>query len=1500
MRNYFKAIGVSIGVCAAFSGCGTGVTVIALVSPSISQVSPQVVTAGTPSVTVTVQGANFSSNSSLMVNGTAVPTSYVSGTTLAAKISGSPLAQPNVAQLQVRNTNGGQSNQVPLTVTSAVTSPQTLSIASPSLPGAQVGVAYSGHFVATGGTPGYTWAVTSGSLPAGMTLTSGGVLSGTPTGTGTSTFVLSVTDSGSPAQQTSVTLSLVVLPVTQTPVPLVANAVTLGTAKVGSAYAVALSATGGTPGYTWTVTSGSLPAGMALSNAGVISGTPTAAGSATFTATVSDSGSPMQAATVQESITVSASASTLNINAGALASGKTGTGYSATLSATGGTPGYTWSVISGSLPAGLTLSASGVILGTPTASGIFSFTVGVQDSGSPVDTASVQESITVSSPGSTLSITAAALGAGTTGTGYSATLSATGGTPGYTWSVTSGSMPAGLTMSAGGVISGTPTASGSCSFTVGVQDSGSPVETASVQESITVSPGALMITSPNPGAGVVGTGYNIMLYASGGVPSYTWSVSSGSLPAGLTLSSTGVISGTPTTNGASSFTLTVTDNGSPAQTASAQDSITINNANQSNPQSGEQIYIYPQAPVAPQGSYQTVTAIVTGVSDKTVTWSSDGGTIVGTNPCVVNEPCTIALYSGGAGSYHLTATSNANQQVVATSAITFTASPTPRTDHPRFLMTSNMLSSLQTKANANDPMYQGIQTRANIYYTEDAPLWSFSTWNGSACVGGSGPSSDQTANYREQDAWWMSLIALLDPNPATRNQYGCAAHDVFMTDVGYVLSGELNLGNGNRWADSAEYFAFTADYLMGGGYLSASDEVLVRQYLAKLAYEQINDVGNGNLAVIGGYNSAAEFDESNVWSATEMRGMGNNYTQARILILTAAALTFNDTPMDDPALANTCNATRYQVCPDGTAGSLHAYWSYVSGGMLYKDWANLEEPSVVQQAYNLAATPGCRAPWGLTVPCLGAGRGGESSEGTFYGTSIAKMRWAMNAIQTAGYDDPILYGPQMSLGTMSYWDLRYVADLTLLTGLSANSWGGIGSGGWTFLTDGDTLDYYAYPSDYAAEAAMLSADSYIGRTDRSQALEWLVTNTAFGMAAGKTGGCAYYCGFDEEMGNDYGSTVALDMFIALPAEDPASSSNAAADPRPSLPVDWYNAGNQHIVTRSGWGTNTNTIFSYYCTNTQIDHEHEYCGGFSVYSNGEYITKGRMEFNNYDDELSTARYQNLPALINNPSQTGCTPTNCAFAPAATDGGQLWHGYQAGMDTLYHAELPGYVAAVADSTNSYNGGWGGFGELNGITGSSRSLVYLRGSNQIVYYDRGDSGSNAWDKANYLNTTGAPTPQRQHRKLADAVREPESVLDGVGTVDSCTSTGHDLHGFICGARLGDLRPSESGCGQCRLGAVPEHPHVGSGQSGGARFNQRGLLGGHALRRRPGRLVSGDVYARLAGDLRECHLSCLRSYYPVRLRFGAEHDLQHRGIRRAHLGQHRQRRRTHLQLLR
>jgi len=155
-----------------------------------------------------------------------------------------------------------------------------------------------------------------------------------------------------------------------------------------------------------------------------------------------------------------------------LSDGVKGTAYSETLQVSGGKSPYTWS-ITDTLPAGLSLdSSSGIISGTPTATGTTAFTVKVEDSSSPKlsDTKSLSIEISGTS-GSALSISTSSLPDGTKGRTYSQTLQVSGGKSPYTWSISLGTLPAGLSLnSATGVISGTPTVAASivptvCSYT---------------------------------------------------------------------------------------------------------------------------------------------------------------------------------------------------------------------------------------------------------------------------------------------------------------------------------------------------------------------------------------------------------------------------------------------------------------------------------------------------------------------------------------------------------------------------------------------------------------------------------------------------------------------------------------------------------------------------------------------------------------------------------------------------------------------------------------------------------------------------------------------------------------------------------------------------------------------------------------------------------------------------------------------------------------------------
>ena len=267
----------------------------------------------------------------------------------------------------------------------------------------------------------------------------------------------------------------------------------------------------------------------------------------------------------------------LTITVSSMPSGTTQASYSATLSVSGGTAPYSWSITSGSLPSGLTISPSGQISGTPTQAGTFSFTVRVTDSSSPAQIATANLSIVVAAAVTAVQITTSSLPSGQVSSAYSTSLAASGGTTPYTWLLSSGSLPAGLTLSSSGQIRGTPTTSGTSSFTVKITDSSSPAQSAMAGLSIVVAATvtSVQITTSSLPGGQVSSAYLTSLAASGGTTPYTWSLSSGSLPAGLILVSSGQISGTPTTAGTSSFTVTVTDSSSPAQSATANLSLTI-------------------------------------------------------------------------------------------------------------------------------------------------------------------------------------------------------------------------------------------------------------------------------------------------------------------------------------------------------------------------------------------------------------------------------------------------------------------------------------------------------------------------------------------------------------------------------------------------------------------------------------------------------------------------------------------------------------------------------------------------------------------------------------------------------------------------------------------------------------------------------------------------------------------------------------------------------------
>ena len=232
----------------------------------------------------------------------------------------------------------------------------------------QTGQPYNMQFTASGATPN-AWSVSSGTLPAGLTLnSSNGLLSGTPTTTGDYHFAISATD-GTNSDTQTYAMSVVD--------PLKITAPSAAAAEANRPFNLTLTATGGKQAYQWSVPSDSpLPEGLTLDPAaGTISGTPTTAGLGDAKVTVTDALGLTSTADVKIAV-----AQQLAITKTPLRAAKVGRKYRARLFAAGGLAPKGWAVVRGTLPRGIRLnSATGALTGTPTVAGRALFTVRVTD-----------------------------------------------------------------------------------------------------------------------------------------------------------------------------------------------------------------------------------------------------------------------------------------------------------------------------------------------------------------------------------------------------------------------------------------------------------------------------------------------------------------------------------------------------------------------------------------------------------------------------------------------------------------------------------------------------------------------------------------------------------------------------------------------------------------------------------------------------------------------------------------------------------------------------------------------------------------------------------------------------------------------------------------------------------------------------------------------------------------------------------------------------------------
>jgi hypothetical protein len=446
-------------------------------------------------------------------------------------ISGIPTAAFGPAAVTIQINDAAGHSAIKAMILTILSPP---AISTTSLHIGEIGITYSQSMLAAGGATPYTWIVQSGTLPPGLTLTSTGVINGTPVLPGGEyNLVLAVIDALGGMASSAFTLTVIAEPVITSKSPLPVG-------EVGIYYSQALTYLGGTLPFTWSVSAGALPRGLILdSGSGVISGTPTSTSVGSTTVTFRFVDAHNRIATKTLSMTIVAKP---KITTTVIPDKEVGTNYNFTLGLSGGAYPVTWSIQTGVLPEGLALnSGTGNISGVPTkAKGPVSLTFRVFDSLGGVAVTTLAMTIL---PGP--QITTTVLANGEVGASYSKTLAAQKGKTPYQWLVLSGNLPQGLVLnSKTGAISGKPAVEvGPIWVKFQVVDSAGGSATKDISMTIQ---GAPQITSNALAEGIAGVTYKQTLGAVKGVPPYKFKIHSGALPSGLTLNVGGSISGKPT------------------------------------------------------------------------------------------------------------------------------------------------------------------------------------------------------------------------------------------------------------------------------------------------------------------------------------------------------------------------------------------------------------------------------------------------------------------------------------------------------------------------------------------------------------------------------------------------------------------------------------------------------------------------------------------------------------------------------------------------------------------------------------------------------------------------------------------------------------------------------------------------------------------------------------------------------------------------------------------
>jgi hypothetical protein len=416
-------------------------------------------------------------------------------------------------------------------------------ILTASLPDWTMGVLYSEQLIADGGTGTLTWSDKNGDLTGtGLSLSSTGLLSGTPGSTGPISFTAMVVDEAKASDEKVFSFTI--------NDSLVISTESLPAWTIERPYSQSLQYSGGTSPVTWSDKNNGLSgSGLTLSTSGTISGTPTGSGLISFTAKIVDEAGAVD----EQPFDITINSTPMIISAG-LPEWTEGRPYSQNLNAFGGTPPLIWIDLNNDLVGtGLSLSTDGLLSGTPNSDGLISFTAHVTDVAGASHSSGFDLDINPH-----VQITTAVLSDWTENIPYSKQLTSTGGTSPIVWIDKNSDLDGtGLTLSTNGNLTGTPVITGPLELTVNAIDAAG--DTAEQVYDFTINQAVVVITETLPD-GEEDVAYSQQLESSGGTGNKIWSDKNNDLVStGLSLSPDGLLTGTPSQSGTINFTARVED-----------------------------------------------------------------------------------------------------------------------------------------------------------------------------------------------------------------------------------------------------------------------------------------------------------------------------------------------------------------------------------------------------------------------------------------------------------------------------------------------------------------------------------------------------------------------------------------------------------------------------------------------------------------------------------------------------------------------------------------------------------------------------------------------------------------------------------------------------------------------------------------------------------------------------------------------------------------------------